>query len=101
MKEAHETGRPVIRPMFYEFPDDKTCWDLQDQYLFGGDLLVAPIVHENTYEREVYLPKGAKWTLIYDGTEYDGGQTVNVPADISQIPVFLRDGSHDELIKEI
>lgn len=99
MKEAHEMGRPVIRPMFYEFPEDKICWELQDQYLFGGDMLVAPIVYEDTYERQVYLPEGKKWTLIYDGTEYEGGQTVRVSADISQIPVFLKNGSHKELVK--
>ena len=57
MKEAHEEGRPVIRPMFYEFPEEKKCWELQDQYMFGGDVLVAPIVYEDTYEREVICPR--------------------------------------------
>ena len=98
MKEAHEEGRPVIRPMLYEFPQEKKCWELQDQYMFGGDVLVAPIVYEDTYEREVYLPQGAQWTLISDGTKYEGGRTVKVSADISQIPVFLRDGRHEEWV---
>ena len=98
MAQAHELGRPVIRPMFYEFPQDKTCWELQDQYLFGPDLLVAPIVYEDTYERRVYLPRGVSWTLICDGSVYEGGQSVKVAADISQIPVFLREGRHSEWI---
>lgn len=98
MKEAHEEGRPVIRPMFYEFPEEKKCWELQDQYMFGGDVLVAPIVYEDTYEREVYLPQGAQWILISDGTKYEGGRTVKVSADISQIPVFLRDGRHTDWV---
>ena len=98
MKEAHELGRPVIRPMFYEFPGDRTCWNLQEQYMFGGDLLVAPIVYEDTYEREVYLPEGAGWQLLYDGNEFAGGQTVKVSAEIGQIPVFIRDGRRSELI---
>ena len=98
MKEAHEKGTPVIRAMFYEFPDDSVCWDLKDQYMFGGDVLTAPIVHEAAYERQVYLPKGASWTLIYDGTVYEGGRTVTVSADIGQIPVFLREGRHPEWI---
>ena len=98
MKEAHEKGTPVIRAMFYEFPDDSVCWDLKDQYMFGGDVLTAPIVHEAAYERQVYLPKGAFWTLIYDGTVYEGGRTVTVSADIGQIPVFLREGRHPEWI---
>ena len=101
MTEAHEAGAPVIRPMFYEFPEDAACWELQDQYMYGGDLLIAPIVYENTYEREVYLPKGADWTLIYDGTLYQGGTSVKVPADIGQIPVFLRDGAHKEWVGAI
>ena len=98
MKEAHEKGTPVIRAMFYEFPDDSVCWDLKDQYMFGGDVLAAPIVYEDTYERQVYLPKGASWTLLYDGTVYQGGRTVTVPAQIDQIPVFLRDGRCSEWI---
>lgn len=98
MKEAHEKGTTVIRAMFYEFPDDSVCWDLKDQYMFGGDVLTAPIVHEAAYERQVYLPKGASWTLIYDGTVYEGGRTVTVPAQIDQIPVFLREGRHPEWI---
>lgn len=98
MKEAHELGRPVIRPMFYEFPGDRTCWNLQEQYMFGSDLLVAPIVYEDTYEREVYLPEGAGWQLLYDGSEFAGGQTVKVSAEIGQIPVFIRDGRRSELI---
>ena len=98
MKEAHTEGRPVIRPMFYEFPEEKKCWELQDQYMFGADVLVAPIVYEDTYEREVYLPQGASWTLISDGRKYEGGTTITVSADISQIPVFLRDERHAEWI---
>ena len=98
MKEAHEKGTPVIRAMFYEFPDDSVCWDLKDQYMFGGDVLAAPIVYEDTYERQVYLPKGASWTLLYDGTVYQGGRTVTVPAQIDQIPAFLRDGRCSEWI---
>lgn len=101
MKEAHEEGSPVIRTMFYEFPEDKACWELKDQYMFGPDVLVAPIVYENTWERKVYLPEGTVWTLIYDGTEYEGGTSVTVPADISRIPVFLRGHSHSEWIGRI
>lgn len=98
MRQAHEEGTPVIRPMFYEFPDESVCWELKDQYMFGGDVLAAPIVYEDTYERQVYLPKGASWTLLYDGTVYQGGRTVTVPAQIDQIPVFLRDGRCSEWI---
>ena len=54
-EEASKNGSPLIRAMFYEFPEDSKCWELQDQYMFGSDYLVAPIFHLNQFEREVYL----------------------------------------------
>lgn len=90
MKEAHDCGRPVMRTMFYEFPDDTLCWDLKDQYMFGDELLVAPIMWKDAIERKVYLPKGATWFSVLDGTEYQGGQEVSVTAAIDQIPVFTK-----------
>ncbi|MBR5116089.1 MAG: family 31 glucosidase, partial [Lachnospiraceae bacterium] len=87
--EASENGSPLIRTMFYEFPEDPVCWDLQDQYMFGSRYLVAPIFALNTWKRTVYLPAG-KWKLTSDGTVYDGGQTVEVDAPIEYMPVFER-----------
>lgn len=87
MKEASETGAPLLRTMFYEFPEDKTCWELTDQYMFGSEYLVAPILHAGEFEREVYLPEGV-WKNINDGKEYVGGQTVRCQAPIDAIPVF-------------
>ena len=75
--------------MFYEFPEDEKCWDLRDQYMFGSDYLVAPVLKADMKEREVYLPKG-KWQDIRDGKTYSGGQTVKVPTPIDSIPVFKR-----------
>ncbi len=86
-QEAHENGSPLIRTMFYEFPDDAKCWELQDQYMFGDKYLVAPIFKLNQFEREVYLPAG-QWKLTSDGTVYEGGQTVKVDAPIEYSPVF-------------
>lgn len=57
MKEAHETGAPVMRAMFYEFPEDAVTWELNSQYMYGSDILVAPIVEEHAVSRKVYLPK--------------------------------------------
>lgn len=89
MKEASANGSPVMRTMFYEFPDDKKCWDLKDQYMFGSDYLVAPILTADTFKREVYLPAG-KWQNINDNKIYDGGQTITADAPIECIPVFKR-----------
>lgn len=87
--EASENGSPLIRTMFYEFPDDKKCWELQDQYMFGSEYLVAPIFHLNEFEREVYLPAG-RWEDTRDGKVYEGGQTVLAAAPIDSIPVFKK-----------
>ncbi|MBQ0042541.1 MAG: family 31 glucosidase [Lachnospiraceae bacterium] len=86
--EASSNGSPLIRTMFYEFPEDEKCWDLQDQYMFGDKYLCAPIFELNCYERTVYLPKGAKWKLTSTGEVFDGGQCVKVDAPIEYMPVF-------------
>ena len=88
-EEASSNGSPLIRTMFYEFPEDSKCWELQDQYMFGSDYLVAPIFHLNQFERDVYLPVG-KWEDTRDHKVYDGGQTITADAPLDSMPVFKR-----------
>ena len=90
MREAHEKGTPVMRPLFYEFAEDEAAWDVKDAYMFGADLLVAPVMTYGAREREVYLPAGAKWTEESTGKVYEGGQTVMAEAPLDVIPVFRR-----------
>ena len=87
--EAHEDGSPLIRPMFYEFPQDAHCWELQDQYMFGSRCLVAPVMELNVFERDVYLPEG-KW--VREGTDevLEGGRTIRVSAPMDDMPVFWK-----------
>ena len=85
--EAHENGSPLLRAMFYEFPNDEKCWELQDQYMFGGKYLVAPILQLNQFRRAVYLPSG-RWKLTSTGEVFPGEQTVTVDAPIAYMPVF-------------
>ena len=92
MAEAHEKGTPVIRPLFYDFPDDAHAWDVDDEYLFGPDVLVAPILDAGVREREVYLPEGS-WRHTLDGHVYEGGQTISVAAPLEDMPVFCRNGA--------
>ena len=101
MKEAHEKGTPVMRTLFYEFPEDQAAWDVTDSYLFGSDILVAPIVYPKAVSRMVYLPKGARWVHAGTGTEYEGGQSVEIDAPIDTLPVFLSDGKQEYLIGKI
>ena len=97
MEEAHEVGRPVMRPLFYEFPGDANTWEIKDEYFFGADLLVAPVLSPDARQREVYLPEGASWTEVHTGKTYEGGSTVTADAPLEYIPVFARDGRQAEL----
>ncbi len=93
MREAHEKGTPVIRPLFYDFPKDPAAWNVEDQFFFGPDLLIAPVLHAGERERNVYLPTGADWVETHSGKTYPGGQTVLCQAPIERIPVFVRKGA--------
>ncbi|MBD5560614.1 MAG: glycoside hydrolase family 31 protein, partial [Clostridia bacterium] len=88
-KEASENGSPLMRTMFYEFPGDPVCWNLQDQYMFGPKYLAAPVLHLNEYSRTVYLPEG-RWRLIRTREEFTGCRTVEAEAPLSSMPVFER-----------
>lgn len=93
MGEAHEKGTPVMRPLFYEFPKDARAWEEHQEYLFGADILVAPVMYEAMREREVYLPQGSSWTHVWSGQTYEGGQKVVVAAPLEEIPLFVRAGA--------
>ena len=101
MAEAHETGAPVMRTMFYEFPEDTRTWELDTQYMYGSDILAAPIVEPHALSRKVYLPSGCTWTNAHTGEILQGGQWIEAEASIDTIPVFLRDGRQEYLIKNI
>lgn len=93
MKEAHERGTPPMRPLFYDYPNDSRAWDIDDEYLFCADILVAPILHSGVIERDVYLPHGNDWLQATTGTTFHGGQTVRIKAPLDTIPLFLKAGS--------
>ena len=90
MKEASETGSPVIRPLFYQFPNDRNVWEISDQYMYGDELMVAPVTEYLQRERTVYLPEGGEWKEAESGKVYQGGQTVKAEAPLDVIPVFKR-----------
>jgi alpha-D-xyloside xylohydrolase len=76
---ASQNGWPMLKAMFLNYPDDPTTWNLEEQYMFGDDMLIAPLLEENTIERNVYLPKG-KWINYLTNEVYDGTQWVDVKA---------------------
>jgi alpha-D-xyloside xylohydrolase len=91
MVTAAVSGLPPMRALFLEFPDDEQAWTIADQYLFGPDLLVAPVLEPAATKRTAYLPAGATWTDAWTGHTYTGGGEVTVPAPLERIPLLLRD----------
>jgi alpha-D-xyloside xylohydrolase len=93
MEVAHREGLPPMRPLFVDFPDDPGAWQVDDQFLLGPDLLVAPVTAGGVRERKVYLPAGTDWRDAWTGTRHAGGAEVTAAAPLDRIPVFVRNGS--------
>jgi alpha-D-xyloside xylohydrolase len=92
MRQAHEEGTPPMRPLFYDFPADGTCWEVEDQFMFGPDLLVAPVLFEGARSRKVYLPVGSDWRDAWTDEELAGGQWIEADSPLERIPLYLRAG---------
>ena len=92
MRQFHERGTPIMRPLFYHYPEDAEAWNIADGYLFGPDVLVAPILEAGAVRRRVYLPRGSRWLECATGLWHEGGQWVESPAPLDTIPLFRRDG---------
>ena len=93
MRQAHESGEPLMRPMFYHYPQQQNSWAVTDQYLFGADVLVAPIVNAGQSSRSVWLPENEYWVDANSGERYRGGVNVTVAAPLSVLPLFVREGA--------
>lgn len=90
MAEASEKGTPVMRTLFYEFPEDPYCWEVEDVYMYGDKLLVAPILESGAERRNIYLPAGYSWQDCETKVIYEGGQRVEIPVSMETMPVFLK-----------
>jgi alpha-glucosidase len=90
----HEkTGEPVMRPLWYEFPNDKGTYLINDEYMVGKDILVAPVVREGMRTRGIYLPIGAEWIDWWTGEKYESGKTHYLKVPIDRLPIFVRVGA--------
>ncbi|MFN8006191.1 MAG: glycoside hydrolase family 31 protein [Terriglobia bacterium] len=95
--QATQTGLPVMRPLFLDFPDDQTAMDMTPagqnyEFMFGDDLLVAPVVKEGELRRKVYLPKG-EWIEFESGKPFAGPAQITVAAPLDHIPIYVRRGA--------
>ena len=91
MDTASEKGYPVMRPMFFEYPDDEICYTLDGQYMFGDDIIFAPIVNKGQTVKSVYIPDG-EWILTKDKKVYTKG-TYEIKAEIDEFVAFVKQGS--------
>ena len=90
--EAVATGLPTQRPLFLHYPDDRALYAIQDQYLYGADLLVAPIIEQGALKRTVIIPGDTPWRHLWTNVDYAPGSH-SIAAPIGQPPVFYRSDS--------
>lgn len=87
MDIASETGTPIMRPVFFDYPSDENCYKYGEEFLFGSDYIVAPITEYGAREKEVYLPEG-KWKLTRNGEVYEGNNSYVISAEVSEMIVL-------------
>jgi alpha-glucosidase (family GH31 glycosyl hydrolase) len=93
---AHETGEPLVRGTWLEYPEQEQAYTFKEQYLFGKELLVAPIAKPGKGQpvsKDVYLPEGEHWFDYFTGDIYPGGQVLSYECPLSRMPLFVRAGS--------
>jgi alpha-glucosidase/alpha-D-xyloside xylohydrolase len=92
VRETHETGMPIMRALWLHYPDDATAVACGDQYLWGRDILVAPVVEKGATERRLYLPRG-HWYDFWTEEKIEGGREARKAVDLSTMPLYVRAGS--------
>jgi alpha-glucosidase len=92
LEEAHRTGVPLFRPVLLNYQDDPNTYNLDDEFMIGNDLLVAPVLKPDVTRRLVYLPKGS-WYDYWTHKKHEGGTMVSSDAPLETVPMFVRAGS--------
>jgi alpha-glucosidase len=92
LEEAHQTGAPVFRPLVLNYQNDPNTYNLDDEFMIGNDLLVAPVVKPDVTGRLVYLPGGV-WYDYWTNKKYEGGTMVSIDAPLETVPMFVRAGA--------
>jgi alpha-glucosidase len=90
--QCAQTGIPIMRPLFLAFPEDSATYCVEDEFLLGDSLLVAPVLEEGATRRSVYLPAG-RWYDFWTSQAHDGPATIDASAPLEQIPLYARAGS--------
>ena len=96
MLEAHKYGYPVMRTLFTVFPNDSKAWEVDNTYMLGDKLLVAPVIYYKERKRKVYMPGEERWVHLFTGQSYEGGKEYDVEAPLNEIPIFIREKNLNE-----
>jgi len=99
MAENHKEGTPLMRPLFFEEPENETLYGYSSAYLWGNDFLVAPVLTQGQESQDVYFPKDSKWVDFYTGELIEGGQTKSVELVEEHVPTFVRSGAFIPMAK--
>jgi hypothetical protein len=101
-REAYDSGISILRPMYYDYPKEKIAYNLKNQYMFGDEMIVAPVTHplgqdakgmDNLYTtQKIWLPEG-KWIEWQSGSILTGGRTIERPFCLEEIPVYVKAGA--------
>ncbi|MCI8975954.1 MAG: DUF5110 domain-containing protein [Lachnospiraceae bacterium] len=90
--QVNQTGAPMMRALWMDF-SDKICADIEDEFMFGSSILVAPVTEQGASSRQVYFPKDCDWYDFWSGKKLKGGQTVTAQAPVDTLPLFVKEGS--------
>ena len=96
-KTASETGTPIVRPLFLDYPSQPEAWKDWQTYKFGPDILVSSVWKPDVKEHKLYLPAGETWIDAWTHKEYKGGEYVTVDVPLYKTPFFIRKGSDLQL----
>src|SRR5690606_1479050 len=89
---AYKTNIPPMRAMWLEYPDDSRTYTISDQYMWGEDMLVAPVYTKGAVQRSIYLPKGT-WYDFWTNEAHNGGDRIIRQVDLATLPLYIRAGA--------
>jgi alpha-glucosidase/alpha-D-xyloside xylohydrolase len=92
VRECTQTGMPVLRALWLHYPDDATAVARGDEFLWGRDVLVAPVAEQGAAARKVYLPRGS-WYDFWNGERLEGGREISRKVDLETMPLYVRAGA--------
>ncbi|MBI1337008.1 MAG: family 31 glucosidase [Phycisphaera sp.] len=97
MKLSQSTGLGPMRPVFVDSPNDPKAWEVEDQFMFGPEILACPVTTAGQRSRKVYLPAGQTWRDAWTGSTHEGGAIIEADAPLERIPVYLTQTSKLQL----